>query len=47
MVAERFYDLNADTGQTYFDGLRCIGCGEILDPIILTNRMEAESLLTH
>jgi len=47
MIAERFYDLEDDTGQIYFDGLRCLTCGEILDPMILINRMVAGSSLVH
>lgn len=31
MVDERYYDLNA--GQL-FQGVRCINCGEMLDPLI-------------
>lgn len=38
MVYEVFEDLRDDTGQLNFQGWRCIICGEILDPIILSNR---------
>ena len=38
MVYEVFEDLRDDTGQLNFKGLRCLICGEILDPIILSNR---------
>ena len=47
MISERFFDFDDDTGKTYFDGLRCVTCGEILDPTILKNRMEIESELVH
>ena len=47
MVLERFDDIRDDTGQIHFDGLRCLLCGEIVDPMILTNRMTAGSLLVH
>lgn len=38
MVVERFCDLLYETGCGYFDGLRCLLCGEILDPVIVLNR---------
>jgi hypothetical protein len=33
MVAEKFY-----LWHEHFSGWRCIGCGEIVDPLILENR---------
>lgn len=39
MVAERYIDLLDDTGQIEFTADRCIQCGEVVDPIILNNRM--------
>ncbi len=38
MVKDVFEDLEDDTGSLYFTGWRCILCGEILDPVIETNR---------
>jgi hypothetical protein len=38
MVADRFTDLLDETGQITFGGLRCVSCGEIVDPVILSNR---------
>ncbi len=38
MVAERFEDLQDDTGNLFFDGWHCLVCGEILDPLIAHNR---------
>ena len=38
MVHEPFEDLRDDTGALYFYGWRCLGCGEIIDPVILANR---------
>lgn len=38
MVVDRCYDLLDDTGHVAFYGLRCVICGEILDPMILENR---------
>lgn len=40
MVKERFQDIQDDTGQIYFHGWRCLVCGEILDPVIVTNRQQ-------
>ena len=40
MVKERFQDLLDDTGQIHFYGWRCLVCGEILDPVIVTNRQQ-------
>jgi hypothetical protein len=38
MVEDTFEDLKDDTGFLHFRGWRCIICGEILDPLIATNR---------
>lgn len=35
MVFERFFGK-----EEYFDGWRCVWCGEIIDPTILENRQE-------
>ena len=43
MVEERFQDLYDDTGKIHFFGYRCLSCGEILDPIILTHRKQGPS----
>lgn len=40
MALTRFYDLQDDTGRLAFDAWRCIGCGEVLDSVICTNRIE-------
>ena len=40
MTTTRFYDLQDDTGHIAFDAWRCIGCGEVLDSVIYTNRIE-------
>jgi hypothetical protein len=39
MVKERFTDLLDDTGKMRFLGWRCVVCGEIMDPVILFNRV--------
>jgi len=38
MVEERFIDLLDDTGNLQFMALRCVQCGEVVDPVILNNR---------
>lgn len=38
MVHDVFEDLLDDTGVISFKGWRCVCCGEILDPVIATNR---------
>ncbi len=38
MVSESFQDLKDDTGQLCFKGYRCMVCGEIVDPLIDSNR---------
>jgi hypothetical protein len=38
MVHDVFEDLLDDTGVISFKGWRCVCCGEILDPVIVTNR---------
>jgi hypothetical protein len=40
MVEEVFEDVRDDTGVVFFPGWRCVSCGAILDPTILTNRAE-------
>jgi hypothetical protein len=44
MVIEEFNDYR-DTGEFHFIGFRCLICGEILDPMIFTNRKKFDSLL--
>lgn len=38
MVPDRFMDLQDDTGQLNWEGWRCVNCGEILDPVVLSRR---------
>ena len=47
MVGENFFDAQDDTGQLSFEGLRCLVCGEILDPLIIENRAILQSTLVH
>ena len=39
MVTEYYMDLQDDTGQIGITGLRCTSCGEVIDPVILRNRL--------
>ena len=45
MIQDLFEDLMDDTGSLHFQGWRCITCGEILDPVIATNRESRPSPL--
>ena len=38
LVIEQCLDLLDDTGQLDFKALRCVQCGELVDPVILMNR---------
>jgi hypothetical protein len=40
MVRDSFVDLRDDTGRTWFEGWRCINCGEVIDSVVLTHRSE-------
>ena len=37
LVKERFYDLHGT--QLHLDAWRCVACGDVLDPLILRNRV--------
>jgi len=39
MVVAAYMDLQDDTGQIEFTAHRCMLCGEVLDPVILRNRL--------
>ncbi|MCI0527102.1 MAG: hypothetical protein L0Y56_06625 [Nitrospira sp.] len=39
MVKDHFIDLLDDTGKIQFLGWRCLVCGEVVDPVILFNRV--------
>lgn len=41
MVESSFLDLEDDTGQHEFWALRCVQCGNIVDPLIMKNQGEA------
>jgi hypothetical protein len=46
MVVDRFTDLLDETGQITFGGWRCLACGEIVDPVIMSNRQRKVQLPT-
>ena len=47
MIKEYYTDLLDDTGQIGIMGLRCISCGEVIDPVILRNRVNPTADLVH
>ena len=47
MVTEYYLDLQDDTGQIGITGLRCTSCGEVIDPVILRNRLNPTANLLH
>jgi hypothetical protein len=40
MVVEHYVDLLDDTGQIAIRALRCTSCGEVIDAVILQNRVK-------
>ena len=47
MVIEYYMDLQDDTGQIGITGFRCSNCGEVIDPVILWNRLNQTPDLVH
>jgi hypothetical protein len=47
MIEEYYTDLLDDTGQIGIMGWRCISCGEVIDPVILRNRVNQTVDLVH
>jgi hypothetical protein len=47
MITEYYLDLQDDTGQIGITGLRCTSCGEVIDAVILRNRMNPTRSLLH
>jgi hypothetical protein len=43
MITEYYLDLEDDTGQIGITGLRFTNCGEVIDPVILQNRLNPMS----
>jgi len=42
MSFEQFVNAEVERGPWSYEGWRCIYCGEIIDPLILLNRMMAK-----
>ena len=47
MITEYYLDLEDDSGQIGITGLRCTSCGEVIDPVILRNRLNPMPDLLH
>ena len=47
MVTEYYIDLQDDTGQIGITGFRCTSCGEVIDSVILRNRVNPAPSLVH
>lgn len=47
MIMEYYLDLEDDTGQIGITGMRCTSCGEVIDPVILRNRLDPTPNLLH
>ena len=47
MVLEHYMDLLDDTGQIGMTAMRCMSCGEVIDPVILQNRVTPEPNLLY
>ena len=47
MVTEYYMDLQDDTGQIGITGFRCTSCGEVIDSVILRNRVNPAPSLVH
>lgn len=47
MITEYYMDLEDDTGRIGITGMRCTSCGEVIDPVILRNRLDPTPDLLH
>ncbi|MBC7837842.1 MAG: hypothetical protein H7Y39_04285 [Nitrospiraceae bacterium] len=47
MMREYYLDLEDDTGQIGITGLRCTSCGDVIDSVILRNRLNPMPDLLH
>jgi hypothetical protein len=47
MVTAYYMDLQDDTGQIGITGFRCTSCGEVIDSVILRNRVNPAPSLVH
>jgi hypothetical protein len=46
-VKEYYLDLQGDKGQIGITGFRCFSCGEVIDPVILHNRLNQPPDFVH
>jgi hypothetical protein len=46
MVTDVYMDLLSCIGETEFAAQRCVQCGEIVDPVILSNRATKQEPMT-
>lgn len=47
MLITHYMDVLDDTGQIDMTALRCTSCGEVVDPVILQNRVSQEPNLKY
>ena len=47
MVSDYHLDLQDDSSQIGITGFRCTSCGEVVDPVILRNRLHQTPDLLH
>jgi hypothetical protein len=47
MVTEYYMDLQDDIDQIGITGIRCSSCGEVIDPVMLRNRLNQTPDLLH
>lgn len=42
MVQARMSDLRKETGELLSEGWRCVNCGEVVDSVVLKNRLNPQ-----
>jgi hypothetical protein len=47
MIMEYYLDLEDDSGEIGITGLRCTSCGDVIDSVILRNRLNPTPDLLH
>jgi len=47
MIKEYYLDLEDDSGEIGITGLRCASCGDVIDSVILRNRLNPMPDLLH
>ena len=46
MVTDHFLDMD-DSGDVWISGWRCLSCGDVIDPVILTHRKTQQNQYEH